>query len=78
MREPGEEVKCDGGKAMAELEDALGYCFVNRQLLTEALTHRSWVNERRGEEGVADNERMEFLGEQGRLLATGAGAYIIS
>lgn len=48
---------------MAELEDAIGYRFVNRQLLAEALTHRSCVNERRGEEGIADNERLEFLGD---------------
>lgn len=63
MREPGKEVNSDGRETVAVLEDAIGYRFVNRQLLTEALTHRSCVNERRGEEGVADNERLEFLGD---------------
>lgn len=63
MREPGKEVNSDGRETVAELEDAIGYRFVNGQLLTEALTHRSCVNERRGEEGIADNERLEFLGD---------------
>ncbi|MDH3643017.1 MAG: ribonuclease III, partial [Gammaproteobacteria bacterium] len=55
-------------------EAALGYTFVDRHLLTQALTHRSARGEekgrrgeekgRRGEEkGRADNERLEFLGD---------------
>jgi ribonuclease-3 len=46
-----------------ELEAGIGYRFVNRGLLAESLTHRSWVNERRGGEGAPDNERLEFLGD---------------
>ncbi len=48
---------------LEELEAEIGHCFANRQLLEEALTHRSWVNERRGGEGKPDNERLEFLGD---------------
>lgn len=46
-----------------DLEAGIGYRFVNRDLLAESLTHRSWVNEHRGGEGVSDNERLEFLGD---------------
>lgn len=35
--------------------------FTNKELFDQALTHRSWVNEHRGER--ASNERMEFLGD---------------
>lgn len=40
----------------------LGYRFRNRNLLEQALTHRSWVNESHSA-GDSDNERMEFLGD---------------
>jgi ribonuclease-3 len=51
-----------------ELEDALGYRFTNRPLLTRALTHSSSANEAFSPEtriGAAstDNERLEFLGD---------------
>lgn len=48
---------------LEELEAGIGYRFAKRQLLEEALTHRSWVNEHRGGEGMPDNERLEFLGD---------------
>ncbi|PJF20742.1 MAG: ribonuclease III, partial [Phototrophicales bacterium] len=35
----------------------------NLDLLTQALTHRSFVNEYDGEEEIRDNERLEFLGD---------------
>lgn len=35
--------------------------FTNKDLFDQALTHRSWVNEHKGER--ASNERMEFLGD---------------
>ena len=57
------EIKREAWRSVEELEADIGYRFVNRQLLVEALTHRSWVNERRGEEGIQDNERLEFLGD---------------
>ena len=47
------------------LLDALGHTFRDRTLLLEALTHRSYVNEVSGPEGMPlrDNERLEFLGD---------------
>lgn len=44
-------------------EDVLGVQFHNLDLLTQALTHRSFVNEYDGEETIRDNERLEFLGD---------------
>ena len=41
------------------IETALGHEFVDRALLETALTHRSWS----AEQGGADNERLEFLGD---------------
>ncbi|KKR44851.1 MAG: Ribonuclease 3 [Microgenomates group bacterium GW2011_GWC1_41_20] len=41
--------------------DSLENLFTNKDLLDQALTHRSWVNEHKGERGT--NERMEFLGD---------------
>ena len=46
------------------LESLLGHVFQNRQLLTQALTHKSRIYEKSAE-GVpaADNEQLEFLGD---------------
>lgn len=44
---------------MTDLEKKIGYEFHNRKLLTVALTHSSYANERRTE----SYERMEFLGD---------------
>lgn len=44
------------------LESSLDYHFVNKSLLLEALTHRSYVNESR-ERGLKDNQRLEFFGD---------------
>ncbi len=50
-----------------ELEAVLGYSFQNRELLLQALTHKSYVNENRHREknsgNLVDNERLEFLGD---------------
>lgn len=46
------------------LEEKLGYRFRDRELLVQALTHRSWLAERGSappENG--DNEQLEFLGD---------------
>ncbi len=43
-----------------DLEPIIGYCFKNKELLKEALTHKSFAGERRG---VKHNERLEFLGD---------------
>ncbi len=45
---------------LEELEQRLGYRFRDRAHLENALQHSSWANER---EGVASNERLEFLGD---------------
>lgn len=47
---------------VAELESAIAYRFADRDLLNEALTHRSLLNEAE-EKGVKDNERLEFFGD---------------
>ena len=44
-----------------ELEKRIGYTFKNKQLLSEALTHSSYANER--QDGTRCNERLEFLGD---------------
>ena len=45
-----------------DLENLLGYRFKNQELLSQALTHRSFVNEHDGE-NLRNNESMEFLGD---------------
>ncbi len=52
----------DAGGALAALEEALGHTFANRQLLLDALTHRSYAYEFAAP-GVVSNERLEFLGD---------------
>ena len=43
-----------------DLEPIIGYCFKNKELLKEALTHKSFAGERRSSK---HNERLEFLGD---------------
>ncbi len=43
------------------LQDLIGYRFSQRELLVQAMTHRSYANELG--ETVPDNERLEFLGD---------------
>jgi ribonuclease-3 len=47
---------------MREASEALGYRFRDPRLLDEALTHKSYVNERR-DRASGHNERLEFLGD---------------
>ena len=49
-------------KMLSELEQKIGYSFRSRALLDRALTHRSFANERLGE-NCPHNEAMEFLGD---------------
>ena len=49
-------------KQLTDLEERLPYHFRNLDLLSTALTHRSYINEN-PQSGNADNERMEFLGD---------------
>ncbi|HSB12507.1 MAG TPA: ribonuclease III [Blastocatellia bacterium] len=49
-------------KLLSELEQKIGYSFRSRALMDRALTHRSFANERIGE-NCQHNEAMEFLGD---------------
>ncbi|MCF7835548.1 MAG: ribonuclease III [Candidatus Marinimicrobia bacterium] len=49
-------------KDLQELEKEIGINFKNLELLQEALTHRSFLNEKKSKE-VSHNERLEFLGD---------------
>lgn len=46
----------------SEFESSTGIIFKNKDLLREAFTHRSYLNETR-EKGLTHNERLEFLGD---------------
>ncbi len=63
---PG-EVRSPPGEAtpdpVASLEARIGLALPDRPLALAALTHKSYVNEHRDEEGLQDNERLEFLGD---------------
>ena len=48
-------------KPQTELERRIGYTFQDPALLTEALCHSSYANEKRG--ALHCNERLEFLGD---------------
>jgi len=48
--------------AVERMQQKLEYRFNTPELLIQALTHRSFVNEQR-DEGFQDNERLEFLGD---------------
>ncbi len=45
-----------------ELENKIGYVFKNKHLLTQALTHSSYANERKINR-INDYERLEYLGD---------------
>lgn len=47
----------------SEIEKIIKIKFNNKELLKEALTHRSYLNEHRGGEKTKHNERLEFLGD---------------
>ena len=49
-------------KLLSELEQKIGYSFRSRALLDRALTHRSFANERVGQ-NYQHNEALEFLGD---------------
>jgi len=59
-------------KATTEIEKKIGYRFKNRELLEEALTHRSFRFENEGVD--SDNERLEFLGDA--VLGVIVSAYL--
>lgn len=45
-----------------KLEEAIGYSFQKKALLTQAMTHSSYSNEKRARH-LSSNERLEFLGD---------------
>ncbi|MCQ2535728.1 MAG: ribonuclease III [Lachnospiraceae bacterium] len=47
---------------MSSFEEKIGYSFKNKDLLTQALTHSSYANEKKMK-ALSDNERLEFLGD---------------
>ena len=55
-----------------KLEEAIGYQFKNKDLLTIALTHSSYANEH----DIECNERMEFLGDA--VLELSMSKYLFS
>ncbi len=63
----GVQVKIDD-RILERLQEKLGYSFKNKKLLIQALTHRSYSNEK-GVKGFEDNERLEFLGDAALELA---------
>lgn len=52
----------DEDELIAAVERAMGHRFMDRALLVDALTHRSFANERR-HLARTDNDRLEFLGD---------------
>lgn len=62
MRADGFMILLEREKLLSELEQKIGYSFRSRALLDRALTHRSFANERVGE-NCRHNEAMEFLGD---------------
>ena len=58
----------DSDILLEDLEGRLGYSFRDRQLLLNALMHRSYVNEN-PHLHLTDNERLEFLGDAALDLA---------
>lgn len=54
---------------LRELEEIIGYKFEDAELLTTALTHSSYANEKR-KQSSACNERLEFLGDSVLSLVT--------
>jgi ribonuclease-3 len=62
----------DGPEHIPLLEKKIGYRFRNRNLIIEALTHRSMLGELKpGEDGIT-YERLEFLGDSVLALVTTA------
>ncbi|QGH34503.1 ribonuclease III [Gracilibacillus salitolerans] len=56
-----------------ELQEKLGILFDNENLLKQAFTHSSYVNEHR-KKNLLDNERLEFLGDA--VLELGVSQYL--
>lgn len=53
----------------SKFEEKLGIAFINKAILRQAFTHRSYINENRSS-GLEHNERLEFLGDAVLELVT--------
>jgi ribonuclease III len=62
-------IENSAGMQLGPLEKIISYVFKEKDLLKEALTHRSYLNER-ADWGLPNNERLEFLGDAVLELAT--------
>ncbi|MDQ5931202.1 MAG: ribonuclease, partial [Patescibacteria group bacterium] len=49
-------------KDFSIFEEAIGIVFKNKEVLQQAFTHRSYINEN-PKSGLSHNERLEFLGD---------------
>jgi len=58
---------------VTKLEEQLGIRFKNHELIQQAFTHSSYVNEHQKEK-ILDNERLEFLGDA--VLELGISEYL--
>jgi ribonuclease-3 len=56
------DISVDDAARLARLEERLGTALADRWTALSSLTHKSYVNEHRGD-GWEDNERLEFLGD---------------
>jgi len=59
---------------VVQLEKQLGITFNNPDLLRQAFTHSSYVNEHRKSDSISHNERLEFLGDA--VLELGVSQYL--
>lgn len=51
-------------KVITELETKINYTFVNKELLLQALVHKSYLSDKNNKERIfSNNERLEFLGD---------------
>ena len=64
-----------GRRKLKELQERIGYRFQREELLHQALSHSSYVNEHRQEAG-GDNERLEFLGDAVLELSSSEFLYL--
>ncbi|NLL75709.1 MAG: ribonuclease III [Clostridiales bacterium] len=60
--------------ALEQLEKRIGYCFKDKNLLKQALTHSSFANEQKINK-LQDYERLEFLGDAVLELVTSTFLY---
>lgn len=58
---------------LSQLENQLDITFNDHELLKQAFTHSSYVNEHR-DKNILDNERLEFLGDA--VLELGVSQYL--